>query len=59
MSDDRARALRLAVVHGLAEAETGDVAVRAEAGEQAVSDAEKAARERYEAAKRGRNDDRQ
>lgn len=46
MNDDRDRALRLAVVHDLAEAETGDVAVRAEAGKQAVSDAEKTTRER-------------
>lgn len=43
---DRDRALRMAVVHDLAEAETGDVAVRAEAGKQAVSDAEKTTRER-------------
>lgn len=43
---DVGRALGLAVVHDLAEAETGDVAVRAEAGAQRVPDEEKVARER-------------
>lgn len=40
------RALRLAVVHDLAEAETGDVATRVDPETQAVSTAEKETRER-------------
>lgn len=40
------RALRLAVVHDLAEAETGDVATRVDPETQAVSTAEKEIRER-------------
>ena len=43
---DRERALALAAVHDVAEAETGDVATRAEAGAQTVDAAEKARRER-------------
>lgn len=43
---DRERALALAVVHDVAEAETGDVATRAEEGAQAVDPAEKECRER-------------
>jgi len=43
---DRERALALAAVHDVAEAETGDVATRAETGAQAVDGAEKARRER-------------
>jgi putative hydrolase of HD superfamily len=43
---DRDRAVATALVHDLAEAETGDVATRAEAGRQAVPPEEKAAAER-------------
>lgn len=43
---DPDRALRMAVVHDLPEAETGDVAVRAEAGKQRVDPDEKERRER-------------
>ena len=43
---DRERALALAAVHDVAEAVTGDVATRAEAGEQSVDPREKARRER-------------
>jgi putative hydrolase of HD superfamily len=43
---DRERALALSVVHDVAEAETGDVATRAETGAQAIDGAEKARRER-------------
>ena len=43
---DRERALALSAVHDVAEAETGDVATRAETGAQAVDGAEKARRER-------------
>ncbi|RBI61666.1 phosphohydrolase [halophilic archaeon] len=43
---DEDRALRLAVVHDLAEAETGDVATRADADDQRVDGEEKVRRER-------------
>ncbi|WP_178916291.1 HD domain-containing protein [Natronomonas gomsonensis] len=43
---DRERALLLAVVHDVAEAETGDIATRAEAGAQSVDADEKERRER-------------
>lgn len=43
---DRERALALAAVHDVAEAVTGDVATRAEAGAQTVDPGEKARRER-------------
>lgn len=43
---DRERALALATVHDVAEAETGDVATRAEAGAQQVATDEKERRER-------------
>lgn len=43
---DTDRALALAVVHDLAEAETGDVATRADPDDQSVSAAEKDTRER-------------
>jgi putative hydrolase of HD superfamily len=43
---DRERALELAAIHDVAEAETGDIATRAEAGAQTVEKAEKERRER-------------
>ena len=43
---DRERALTLAIVHDVAEAETGDIATRAEAGAQSVDADEKERRER-------------
>ncbi|QLD86448.1 HD domain-containing protein [Natronomonas halophila] len=43
---DRERALELAAVHDVAEAEIGDIATRAEAGAQTVEKAEKERRER-------------
>ncbi|WP_222919964.1 HD family hydrolase [Natrinema sp. SYSU A 869] len=43
---DRERAVSMALVHDLAEARTGDIATRADDGDQRVSSEEKAARER-------------
>jgi putative hydrolase of HD superfamily len=43
---DRERALSLAIVHDVAEAETGDIATRAESGAQSVTPTEKERRER-------------